>query len=65
MLSLFAPPHVVPDLHEFPSSVEHKRMDFEETLLTKQLMVAIDFHSFFPTVLVNVHQMFVYQNSSK
>ncbi len=54
---------VVPNLYEFFSSVQHKR-----TLVSKQLTVAIDFHSiyFFLTMeVIDYNKLFGYQYSSK
>ncbi len=47
ILSLFTHPQVVPHLYEFFSSAEHKKRIFWRMLLTKQLVVAIGFHSTF------------------
>ncbi len=43
-LSSFIHPHVIPNLCEFLSYVEHKIRYFEEFWRTKQLFVPIDFH---------------------
>jgi len=52
ILTSFTHPHVVPNLYEFLSSVEHKIRSFLRMLETREL-VAIDFHSIFPTMEVN------------
>ncbi len=45
ILSSFSHLQVVPNLYEFLSSVKHKKIIFWRMLVTKQLTVAIDFHS--------------------
>jgi len=49
-MSSFTRPHVVPNLRELHSAVEHKKKIFWRVLITKELTVAIDFHSIYPIV---------------
>ncbi len=58
ILSLFTHPHVVPNLYEYLSYVEHKRRYFEEwEELKKTVNGPHNFHSIsFPTMEVNREQ---------